>query len=122
MAIVTVSPCSFSKKNGQIMPLDQNLSQAVTRFGCVGFSMYACGFSVPQMLQFCLFTYDDFFFCQNRHSQDNEHAELTELLFVQNPYAIFAHILQHNHDFQSNVLIFPSVFKHIHDHIGSAEG
>ena len=30
--------------------------QTVTRFGCVGFSMYACGFSVPQMWQFCLFT------------------------------------------------------------------
>ena len=29
----------------------------MTRFGCVGFSMYACGFSVLQMRQFCLFTY-----------------------------------------------------------------
>ena len=38
-------------------PLDQNPHQTVTRFGCVGFSMYACGFSVSQMLQFCLFTY-----------------------------------------------------------------
>ena len=28
----------------------------MTRFGCVGFSMYACGFSVHQMLQFCLLT------------------------------------------------------------------
>ena len=27
----------------------------------------------------------------------------------QKPYAIFAHILQHYHDFQSNVAIFPSV-------------
>ena len=26
-------------------------------FGCVSFSMYTCGFSVPQMQQFCLFTY-----------------------------------------------------------------
>ena len=39
------------------MPLDQNPHQTVTRFGCIGFSMYACGFSVPQMRQFCLFTY-----------------------------------------------------------------
>ena len=39
------------------MPLDQNPHQTVTRFVCVGFSMYACGFSVPQMRQFCLFTY-----------------------------------------------------------------
>ena len=32
-------------------------TQTVTRFVCVGFSMYACGFSMPQMRQFCLFTY-----------------------------------------------------------------
>ena len=48
---------SFSKKNGPILPLDQNPHQTVTRFGYVGFSMYVCGFSVPQMRQFCLFTY-----------------------------------------------------------------
>ena len=41
--------------------------------------------------------------------QDNEHTELTVLFFFQNPYAIFAHILQHYHDFQSNVAVFPSV-------------
>ena len=41
-------------------------------------------------------------------SQDTEHTELTVLLFYQNPYAIFAHILQHCHDFQNNVAIFPS--------------
>ena len=41
--------------------------------------------------------------------QDNEHTELTVLLFFQNPYAIFAHILQHYHDFQSNATIFFSV-------------
>ena len=29
----------------------------MTRFGCVWFSVYACGFSAPQMLQFCLFAY-----------------------------------------------------------------
>ena len=39
------------------MSLDQNPHQTVTGFGCVGFSMYACGFSVPQMRQVCLFTY-----------------------------------------------------------------
>ena len=42
-------------------------------------------------------------------SQDNEYTELTVLLFFQNPYSIFAHTLQHYHDFQSNVAIFPSV-------------
>ena len=39
------------------MPLDPNLHQTATHLGCVGFSMYASGFSVPQMRQFCLFTY-----------------------------------------------------------------
>ena len=39
------------------MPLDQNPHQTATRLGCVGFSMYPCGFSVPQMRQFCLYTY-----------------------------------------------------------------
>ena len=32
---ITASPCSFSKKNGPIMPLDQNPHQTVTRFGYV---------------------------------------------------------------------------------------
>ena len=39
------------------MPLDQNSHQTVIRFGCIGFSIYACWFSVPIMRQFCLFTY-----------------------------------------------------------------
>ena len=43
------------------------------------------------------------------YSQDNEHTELKVLLFFQNLYAIFAYILQHYHDFQSNVVIFASV-------------
>ena len=33
--------CSFSKKNIPIIPQDQNSHQTMTRFGCVGFSMYA---------------------------------------------------------------------------------
>ena len=41
-------------------------------------------------------------------SQDYEPTELTVLLFFQNPYAIFARILQYYHDFQSNVAIFPN--------------
>ena len=32
-----------------IMLLDLNPYRTVTRFGCVGFSIYACGFSVSQM-------------------------------------------------------------------------
>ena len=43
-----LTPCLFSKKSGPIMPPHQT----VTRFGCVGFSMYACGFSVPQIYLF----------------------------------------------------------------------
>ena len=54
---VTTSPSSFSMENGPIMHLDENPHQTVTRFKCVGFSMYACRFSVPQIWQFCLFTY-----------------------------------------------------------------
>ena len=71
------SPCLFSKKNGPIMALDQNPQQTVSRFGCVGFSMFAWGFAVPQIRQFCLFIYPPrstwassekmIFFCQNRH-------------------------------------------------------
>ena len=37
--------------------MGQNLYQIVTCFGFVGFTMYACGFSVSQMQQFYLFTY-----------------------------------------------------------------
>ena len=44
------------EKNGPIMPLVQNPHQTVTCFVCVGIPMYACAFSVAQMLQFCLFT------------------------------------------------------------------
>ena len=57
----TASPCSFSKKNGLIMPLDQNPHQTVTRFGCVGFSMYAgVGFLCPKCDNFaCLRTRQD---------------------------------------------------------------
>ena len=39
------------------MSLDQIPHQTVTRFGCVGFLIYACGFFVPQMRQLCLFIY-----------------------------------------------------------------
>ena len=35
----------------------QNPQKTGTRFGCIGFLMRACGISVPQMLQFCLFSY-----------------------------------------------------------------
>ena len=45
------------EENYLIIPLDENQQQTVTRFGCVGFSMYASEFAVPQMQQFCLFTY-----------------------------------------------------------------
>ena len=54
---ITVAIDCNSLLNGRIMSLDQNPHQTVARFGCVGFSIYACGFSVSQMRQFCLFTY-----------------------------------------------------------------
>ena len=89
---VTASPCSFSKKNGPIKHLDQNPHQTVARFGCFGFSMYVCGFSVLQMRQFSLFTYPP------------------RLKWASSEKMIFSkHILQHYHDFQSNNAIFPSV-------------
>ena len=47
-------------------------------------------------------------------SHDNEHTELTVLLCFQNPYAIFAHFLQHYPDFQSNIA---ALFKRIPNHI-----
>ena len=74
------------------------MHQTVTRFGCDGFLMYACWFSVTQMRQVCLFTpkikmslYEKMiFFCQNRH---------------------LTHVLQHYHDFQSIAAILPSVVR-----------
>ena len=39
------------------MPLNQNPHQTVTRVGYAGFPIYACGFTVPQMRQYCLFSY-----------------------------------------------------------------
>ena len=67
----------FEKNISLIMPLDQNRPQTVTRFRCIGFSIYACGFSVHQIRQSCLFTHPPrsksassekmIFFCQNRH-------------------------------------------------------
>ena len=43
-------------------------------------------------------------------SRENEQTVLKVLLFFKNPYAVFAHILQHYHDFQSNVAIQPYSF------------
>ena len=78
---VTASPCP-------IIPLDQNSHQTVTRFLCVGFSMYVCGVSVPQMRQFCLFTYPQrskwassekrFFLAKSASSVNRSHAHLAK--------------------------------------------
>ena len=63
-----------------------------------------------QFLAFHAWVYDDedesFF---HFFLQFNEHTELMVLLFFQNPFVILAHVLQHYHDFQSSVAIFPSV-------------
>ena len=44
-----IEVCSLSRFIGN--------SKWSQHYGCIGFSMYACGFSVPQMRQFRLFTY-----------------------------------------------------------------
>ena len=61
------------------MPLDQNLHQTVTRFGCVGFSMYYCGFSAPQMRQFCLFTYPPISKWVSSEKMSRSHTNLAKL-------------------------------------------
>ena len=79
--VATIILFNFCEKkfvqHSPIMPQEQNPHQTVNRFECVGSLMYACGFSVSQMRQFCLFTYPPrskwassakiIFFCQNRH-------------------------------------------------------
>ena len=96
---VAASFCSFTKKSGPVMPLDQNPHQTVNRFGCVGFSMYTCGCPVPQMRQFCLFTYP----------LKLKWASSEKMIF-------FAKIGN------STQAYFPVLFKRIHNHIRSAEG
>ena len=44
------------------------------------------------------------FFHKNRRKK-----RMTVLIFFQNPYSVFAHMLQHYHDFQSNIAILLSV-------------
>lgn len=63
------------------MPLDQNLPQTFTHFGCIGFPMYVCSFSNGTMMV---------------------------LLFFQIPFEYFSHILKHYHDFESIVTLFQS--------------
>ena len=50
-------PHSFDRRKDKTYYLDQNLHQTVTRLKCAGFSINAWRVSVPQMWQFCLFTY-----------------------------------------------------------------
>ena len=52
-------------------------------------------------------------------SQDNEHTELAVFLFFFKIFTLFfAHLLQHDHDFQ----YFPALLKRIHNCLRSAEG
>ena len=46
------------------MPLNQNPHQTVTHFGCLGFSMYACEFSVRAKIKMSFIGKDDFFFAK----------------------------------------------------------
>ena len=75
-------------------------TEAIFSGVCTVFGSSRFGLSMMVAVSFSFF----FFFSKN-----NEHTVLTVLLFFQNPYTIFAHILQHYHDFQSNVAILPSV-------------
>ena len=78
------SPCSFSKKNFPIMPLDQNPHQPLV-FGASDFQSMRAGFLYPKCDNFaCLYTH-----------QDQNELQLKRWFFY--------------HDRQSNVAIFPSV-------------
>ena len=79
-----------------------SICQTVTRFGCVGYLMYACGFSVPQMRQFCLFTYPP----------RSKWASFEKMIFLLKSATSVSRSQTH----------FPALFKHIHNHIRSAEG
>ena len=79
--------CSFSKKNDPIMSLGQIPHQTVTRFKCVGFSMYAYGFSVPQnatillvympdKIKMSFIWKDDFFLPKSAYSVSRSQAHL----------------------------------------------
>ena len=94
--------CSIVENDGEMMLVALSATAAILSGVRTDFGFSRFGLSI-RMPVFSLF------------SQDNEHTELTVLLFFQNPYAIFAHILQHYHDFQSNVAIF-------HSHIRSTKG
>ena len=89
-------------QHGPIMPLDQNPHQTVTRYVCVVFSMYACAFSVPQMRQFCLFTYPP-----------RSKWVLSEKMIFFRKTASYVSRSQ---------APFSALFKRIHNHIHSAEG
>ena len=74
------SPCSFTKINGPIMPLDQNPHQTVTRFGCGCFSMHACGgFLCPKCVYFA---------CSHIRQDQNE-LHLKKLFFFFAKIGIF---------------------------------
>ena len=96
------------EKNGPIMPLDQNRHQTVIRFGCVSFSMYACGFFVPQMRQICLFSYlqDQSEFHLKRYWYGSNLCE--NEIFIGHLAEISTDIL--NNKFQ---LLFCSLYQHI---------
>ena len=120
-AITTL--CSFSKKNGPIMPLDQNPHHLLrTTVNCCWWRTLSATTAIFSSVR-TVFGFSRFGLSMRIPSFFSQHTELTVLLFFQNTYAIFAHILQHYHDFQSNVAIFPSEMnKRIHSHIRSAEG
>ena len=77
--------------------------KTVTRFGCLGFSMYACGFSVHQMWQFCLFAYPP---------RSKRTSPEKMIFFLLKSASSVSRLQPH----------FPALLKRIHNHIRSAEG
>ena len=99
---VKPSPCSFSKKNFPIMPLDQNPHQTVVRFGCVGQWMRE-SFLYPKCYNFaCLHT---------RQDQNELHLKNDFFLLAKSAFSV-----------SRSQAHFPALFKRIHNHIRLAEG
>ena len=83
------------KENIPIMPLEQNPHQTVTRFGCVGFSMYACRFSatillvyIPAKIKMSFIWKDDFFLPKSEFSvsRSQDHLAMRSEAYTQ-PYS-----------------------------------
>lgn len=96
----------FEKKSGPYMPLGQYLHQTVTRFGCIVFSMNACGCSVAQIRLLCLFT----------HGSDGDSLLSKSVFNYRTNSATFPSLSNQCRNF------FLALLKRINNHIPCAEG